>query len=346
MWVVVRAQARRVRGCSSLIAIQVHNNKAHKFYPSQKSTGMGIPMIGRGTPARSQALVANGLQTPSRSPGRNQRSPRSNRHWQAEMMPPPAPPAFVDPNRFKTPQTASRIGPSQRKMVPPKSAPSPGFRMLQDSFSVDPDIESSRMTKRPKQSRMSMTPAFGEDENDMPLGFSPPRHKGNDNDGFEMDFAPLPLKSPLAGIDEPDEFQIRRSDADLRGEVSFGVSVCVQVDDSLTFRSASRTGHPYPLPSRLCTSNRGTRALPNDKHTTDIEYATDPHVFGRASGLFRCCLQRHMGNTRRQSSAGQGYLFESVDSPSYGHCVVRRVSTCELARKSNVDRSANTLRLH
>jgi hypothetical protein len=110
--------------------------------------------------------------------------------------------------------------------------------MLQDSFSVDPDLEMSRMTKRPKQSRMSMTPAFGEDENDMPLGFSPPRHKGNDSDGFEMDFAPLPLKSPLTVMDEPDEFQIRRSDADLRGEVSLKMSVSHSFDRSLTFRFA------------------------------------------------------------------------------------------------------------
>jgi len=199
---------------------------------------MGIPMIGRGTPARSQALLANGLQTPSRSPGRNQRSPRTNRHWQAELMPPPAPPAFVDPNRFKTPQTASRIGPSQRKMVPPKPAPSPGFTMLQDSFSVDPDVETSRMMKRPKQSRMSMTPAFGEEENDMPLGFSPPRHKGNDDDRFDMDFAPLPSKSPLSGMDEPDYFQIRRSDADLRGEVGLRVFSVLRDDYSFTLRSA------------------------------------------------------------------------------------------------------------
>jgi hypothetical protein len=133
------------------------------------------------------------------------------------MPPPPPPPAFIDPNKFKTPTSANRAGPSQRRIISAQAKPisSPGFSNLQDSFSVDPDAEISRMSKRPKQSHMtaSQTQAFG-DEDDTHMEFSPPR--GNEND-FGSDFGPA-LKPPL-GIEEPPDMFMEKSEADLRGEV-------------------------------------------------------------------------------------------------------------------------------
>lgn len=155
------------------------------------------------------------FQTPSRSPGRSQRSPRTNRKWQAELMPPPPPPAFVDPNRFKTPGrtgTAQRKGKDGLDSRPPVASPS--FATLQDSFSVDPEAVADRLSKRAKQMHTpSQLPVFGDDAMRDTGRMSP------EEGGFGVDLEPMPYQ-PAPVTDEPDQFQIERSDADLRGEVS------------------------------------------------------------------------------------------------------------------------------
>lgn len=166
---------------------------------------------GRGPSQFPQAIAP--FQTPSRSPGRSQRSPRSNRKWQAELMPPPPPPAFVDPNRFKTP---GRAGTSQRKgkdRLDLKPAASPSFSNLQDSFHVDPNVELDRLNKRAKQTHVgSALSPFDEDDRRGDAKSSPPY-----DGGFALDIEPTSY--PPAQTDEPEQFQIERSDADLRGEV-------------------------------------------------------------------------------------------------------------------------------
>jgi hypothetical protein len=166
---------------------------------------------GRGSSQFPQPMAP--FQTPSRSPGRSQRSPRSNRKWQAELMPPPPPPAFIDPNRFKTP---GRAGTSQRKgkdRLDLKPVASPSFSNLQDSFHVDPNVELDRLSKRAKQTHLgSALPPFDEDDRRGDAKSSPPY-----DGGFALDLDPVPYRPAQA--DEPEQLQVERSDADLRGEV-------------------------------------------------------------------------------------------------------------------------------
>ena len=177
-----------------------------------------MPGFGRITPARGSSQFAGALvpfQTPSRSPGRSQRSPRTNRKWQAELMPPPPPPAFVDPNRFKTP---SRAGTSQRKgkdrLDGKPVAASPSFANLQDSFSVDEEAVANRLSKRAKQVHaVSNSLVFGDDDLRDEVRLSPLEG------GFGLDLDPAPYRQ-ASTVDEPDQFQVERNDADMRGEVS------------------------------------------------------------------------------------------------------------------------------
>lgn len=208
---------------------------------------MGRMTPGRGSSQFPQAMAP--FQTPSRSPGRSQRSPRSNRKWQAELMPPPPPPAFVDPNRFKTP---GRAGTSQRKgkdRLELKPAASPSFSNLQDSFHVDPNVELDRLSKRAKQTHVgSALPPFDEDDRRGDAKSSPPY-----DGGFALDLEPMPYRPVQA--DEPEQLQVERSDADLRGEVNRRFGRCMASDIVL---NRSCLGHSCAIRARLRARGRRT----------------------------------------------------------------------------------------
>jgi hypothetical protein len=142
----------------------MHNQKAFKFHSGSQAV-VGIadpgPSYTRDTPSRSQSQLRLPFETPSRSTGRNQRSPRANRtESRLGDMGPPPPPRF-DTSAFKTPMSQSRHG----KVLSTKPVPSPGFKGFQNAFSAGPSVfTDDRPDKRVK--RLHAVPAM-EDENEL-----------------------------------------------------------------------------------------------------------------------------------------------------------------------------------
>jgi hypothetical protein len=133
----------------------MHNQKAFKFHSgSQAVVGNADPgpSYTRDTPSRSQSQLRLPFETPSRSTGRNQRSPRANRtESRLGDMGPPPPPRF-DTSAFKTPMSQSRHG----KVFSTKPVPSPGFKGFQNAFSAGlTNGLNVRMRFRPWRMRMN-----------------------------------------------------------------------------------------------------------------------------------------------------------------------------------------------